>query len=237
MFSIVTIDGDKCTLTAYVEDGRIIDMSTIDKEKDLITPYDPAPVYNKTRIKFKGYDLGMCASLTLPQLIDGIVYIPIGQLINFIGGDVERTKGKIKIGVYGKTSEFTENSATVITQYGEYEMEAPCLRLLEDQLFEALVRHQVLGPRHAARQNEDVRSVIAPLVKHAVRQNADAAAPDDLERVRDRDETDFDTGSPQQIRRRQRLDLLKAVGQKNIGFAHIISSFSDNWDRSRCQVF
>lgn len=135
MFSIVTIDGDKCTLTAYVEDGRIIDMSTIDKEKDLITPYDPAPVYNKTRIKFKGYDLGMCASLTLPQIIDGIVYIPIGQLINFIGGDVERTKGKIKIGVYGKTSEFTENSATVITQDGEYEMEAPCLRLLEDQLF------------------------------------------------------------------------------------------------------
>ncbi len=135
MFSIVTIDGDKCTLTAYVEDGRIIDMSTIDKEKDLITPYDPAPVYNKTRIKFKGYDLGMCASLTLPQIIDGIVYIPIGQLINFIGGDVERTTGKIKIGVYGKTSEFTENSATVITQDGEYEMEAPCLRLAEGQLF------------------------------------------------------------------------------------------------------
>lgn len=135
MFSIVDVDGDKCTLTAYVEDGRIIDKSTIDKGADLITPYDPAPVYNRTRIKFKGYDLGMCASLTLPQIIDGIVYIPIGQLINFIGGDVERTKGKIKIGVYGKTSEFTENSATVVTQDGEYEMEAPCLRLSEGQLF------------------------------------------------------------------------------------------------------
>ena len=31
--------------------------------------------------------------------------------------------------------EFTENSKTVITDSGEYEMEAPCLRLKEGQLF------------------------------------------------------------------------------------------------------
>ena len=72
---------------------------------------------------------------TLPQNINGIWYIPIGQLISFIGGDVERTKGKIKIGVYGRTAEFTENSATVVTDSGEYEMEAPCLRLNKDQLY------------------------------------------------------------------------------------------------------
>ncbi len=135
MFSIVDIDGGKCTLTAFVEDDRIIDIATIDKDKDLITPIDPAPVYNQTRLKFKGYDLGLCVRETLPQNIDGIWYIPIGQVISFIGGDVERTKGKIKIGVYGRTAEFTENSATVVTDSGEYEMEAPCLRLNKDQLY------------------------------------------------------------------------------------------------------
>ncbi len=135
MFTIVDIDGDKCTLTAYVEDVKIVDIATIDKEKDLITPIDPAPVYNQPRLKFKGYDLGLCVRETLPQNIDGVWYIPIGQLIGFIGGDVERTKGKIKIGVYGRTAEFTENSATVVTDSGEYEMEAPCLRLNQGQLY------------------------------------------------------------------------------------------------------
>lgn len=135
MFSIVDIDGGKCTLTAYVEDGRIVDACTVDKTNDIILPPDPAPVYNRPRLKFKGYDLGICVSSTLPEKVDGFWYIPIGQLISFIGGDVERTTGKIKIGVYGKTVEFTENSATVVTDEGEYTMEAPCLRLAQGQLY------------------------------------------------------------------------------------------------------
>ncbi len=135
MFSIVDIDGDKCTLTAYVEDGKIVDVCVIDKGNDTILPHDSAPVYNRTRLKFKGYDLGLCVAATLPQNVDGIWYVPIGQIISFIGGDVERTQGKIKIGVYGRTAEFTENSATVVTDNGEYEMEAPCLRLCEGQLY------------------------------------------------------------------------------------------------------
>ncbi|MBR5441545.1 MAG: metallophosphoesterase, partial [Clostridia bacterium] len=135
MYSIVNVDGNKCTLTAYVEDEKMVDYCVIDKDNDSIFPPDPAPVYNRPRLKFKGYDLGMCVGETLPQNVNGIWYIPIGQLINFVGGDVERTQGKIKIGIYGKTSEFTENSATVVTQDGEYEMEAPCLRLEKGQLF------------------------------------------------------------------------------------------------------
>ena len=135
MFSIIDIDGDKCTLTAYVEDGRIIDCCTVDKGADTILPYDCAPVYNRTRIKFKGYDLGLCTEATLPQNIDGTFYIAIGQLINFVGGDVCRTPGKIKVGIYGRTAEFTENSTTVVTNNGSYEMEHPCLRLNEGQLF------------------------------------------------------------------------------------------------------
>lgn len=135
MFSIVDIDGDKCTLTAFVEDVKTVDICTIDKSADTIYPLDLAPVYNKPRLKFKGYDLGICVAATYPQKIDGVWYVPIGQIISFVGGDVERTPGKIKIGIYDKTSEFTENSKTVITQDGEYEMEAPCLRLSQGQLY------------------------------------------------------------------------------------------------------
>ena len=135
MFSIVDIDKDKCTLTAYVEDGRIVDNCVIDKGNDTISPVDVAPVYNRPRIKFKGYDLGLCAEGTLPEKVNGVWYISIGQIISFIGGDVERTKSKIKVGVYGKTAEYTENSSIVMTDDGEYEMNAPCLRLSQDQLF------------------------------------------------------------------------------------------------------
>ncbi len=135
MFSIVDIDGGKCTLTPYVEDGRIVDKCILDKTADTISPSECAPVYNKTRLKFKGYDVGICAEATLPQNIDGVLYIPIGQLISFIGGNIERTQGKIKVGVYGRTSEFKENSTTVITDSGSYEMAKPCLRLNQGQLY------------------------------------------------------------------------------------------------------
>ena len=52
-----------------------------------------------------------------------------------MGGDVERSKGKIKVGIYGRTSEFTENSTTVVTDSGSYEMAKPCLRLNQGQLY------------------------------------------------------------------------------------------------------
>ncbi len=156
MYTIVDIDGDKCTLTAYLENVKIIDVCTIDKKNDLITPIDTAPLYDRPRIKFKGYDLGLCATGTLPQNVDNIWYLPIGQIINFIGGDVERTEGKIKIGVYGRTAEFTENSTKVVTDSGEYEMEAPCLRLNQGQLYAPMhgfCRHIRMQPYYYEHNN------------------------------------------------------------------------------------
>ena len=135
MFSIADVDGAKCTLTAYVEDGRIVDRCVIDKENDKILPYDCAPRYNRTRIKFKGYDLGLCAENTLPQNVNGIWYVPVGQIVNFIGGDVERSEGKIRVSVYKRFAEFSENSDIMLTKDGEEKMSAPCLRLLCGQLY------------------------------------------------------------------------------------------------------
>ncbi len=135
MFSIVKVSGDTCSLTAYVEDGRIVDNCVIDKKADMITPIRRAPKYNRPRLKFKGYDLGLCVMSTLPVNKDGVWYVPAGQIINFIGGEVIRTKGKIRLEVYGRFSEFTEGSDVMLTDSGEVKMEAPCLRLEREQLY------------------------------------------------------------------------------------------------------
>ena len=135
MFSIVTVNGNTCTLRSFVEDGRIVDECVIDKETDTITPVDPAPVYNRPRLKFKGYDLGMCNEHTLPQKLNGVWYLCPGAVMSFTGGTAVRTPGKIRVEIYGKFAEFTENSAVMVTEKGEEPMAAPCLRLSEGQLF------------------------------------------------------------------------------------------------------
>lgn len=135
MFSIVDIDGDKCTLTAYVEDGRIVDRCVIDKKNDCITPIRLAPKYNRTRLKFKGYDLGQCVMSTLPEKVDGVWYIPAAQVVKFTGGEAFCTKGKVRVETSGKFIEFTEDSDICVTGDGENKMTAPCRRMNRDQLY------------------------------------------------------------------------------------------------------
>lgn len=156
MFSIVDINGKKCTLTAFIEDGRTVDVCVIDKESDSISPVDLAPIYKSPRLKFKGYDLGLCCLGTPPRNIDGIWYIPIGQPVTFIGGTAIRTQGKIKVEVYNRFAEFTENSEKVVTDAGEYEMEAPCLRLNSDQLYapmDGFCKHLRMHPYYFKHNN------------------------------------------------------------------------------------
>ncbi len=135
MFALVTVDGGKCTLTSYLEDGRIVDSCVIDKENDVILPYSCAPVHRKTRLKFKGYDIGIINENTLPKNIDGVWYISPGQLVSFIGGEVLRTQGRIHLEIYGKKADFTENSDVAETGDGNFKMQGKCLRLDNGQLF------------------------------------------------------------------------------------------------------
>ncbi len=135
MYCIADIDGETLTLTSFVEDGRTVDRCIIDKKNDEIFPCECAPRYNRPRLKFKGYDLGICNEHTLPVCKNGVWYIAPGQLITFIGGDAVRTEGKIKVCVYGRTAEFAENSDIMLANGEETKMTAPCLRLNEGQLY------------------------------------------------------------------------------------------------------
>ena len=113
MYALIEIDGDKMTLLAKLDDGRTADECLIDKEKDEIRPYRVAPIFGpgRTRMFYKGVDLGLCASSTPPVNEDGEWFIPVAVLIGFAGGEVRREKGKVfasvleDAGVYKNTSD------------------------------------------------------------------------------------------------------------------------------------
>ncbi|MBQ4339018.1 MAG: metallophosphoesterase family protein [Clostridia bacterium] len=122
MYCIAEVDGNRLTITAYMEDGRIADVFTIDKEKDLITPYALAPVYDEVKMAFKGRMLELCARGITPEYKDGIWYAAFGVLIQSIGGAVLKEKGKVTVEVYGHRAVFEQGSDIAQTDKGAVKM-------------------------------------------------------------------------------------------------------------------
>jgi len=123
-YTLIEIDGDVLTATAYLADGRIIDVFTIDKTKDLITPYALAPTYDWTKMAFKGQMLELIARELYAQEKDGIWYAPFGVVIQFIGGKVIKEKDTLHVEAYGHRALFTVGSKLVKTDLGTVEMKA-----------------------------------------------------------------------------------------------------------------
>lgn len=135
MYTIVKVQGNKATLTSYLEGDRIVDECIIDKENDTVYPIALAPVFSATRLMFKGADLGI-STRTLPcENINGTWYVPVLALLRYIGFDPEVGKGTVKCNAYGHTATFTESSRTVLIDDGSFEMEFETKRLHRDQLY------------------------------------------------------------------------------------------------------
>ena len=133
--AVVEVEGKKMTLTSFiVEDGRIIDKCVIDKENDVILPYAAAPVFNQTRMTFKGALMGLCQASVPCENVDGVWYAPFGVLVGYIGGYVCKEKGKITLEVYNHKAVFTENSKRVEVDGKEVQIESKTLRI-HDQLY------------------------------------------------------------------------------------------------------
>ena len=122
-YTLVEIDGEVLTATAYLADGRIIDVFTIDKTKDLITPYALAPTYDWTKMAFKGQMLELISREFYAEKKEGIWYAPFGILIQFIGGKTEKTKDTLFVEVYGHRATFTVGSKLAKTDLGTVEMQ------------------------------------------------------------------------------------------------------------------
>lgn len=136
-YAIIEIDGNVAKFTSALNDGRIVDECVIDKDKDVILPLKIAPVFGpgRTRMFYKGVDLGLCAFRLPPECIDDIWFVPFATLIGFIGGEVSREKGKVSVSAYGKSAVFIEGSDIAQTDKGEVKLEAPVYRGREGQLY------------------------------------------------------------------------------------------------------
>ncbi len=136
-FALIEVDGDKITMTTELNDGRIVDECIVDKAKDEILPRRIAPVFgpNRTRIFYKGMDLGLCNMETPAENKDGVWYIPFATLIRFIGGEDIREKGKVTLRAYGKEAIFTEGSDIAVTNNGEIKLEGAVYRGRAGQLY------------------------------------------------------------------------------------------------------
>lgn len=137
MYALIEVDGGKISFTSCLDDGRIVDECIIDKEKDEIRPYRVAPIFGpgRTRIFYKGVDLGLCAASTPPELKDGVWYLPFATLIRYIGGEVNREKGRVTLSLYGHTVTFSENSSIAKTEKGEINLGNEVYRGNEGQLY------------------------------------------------------------------------------------------------------
>ena len=135
MYAIVKSEGNKITLTSYLEGDIAVDRCVIDKENDSICPVARAPIFSAARLMFKGADLGICAR-TLPcEPIDGTWFVPAAVLFRYIGFDVRLEKSAVTIEAYGHKATFTENSAAALTENGNFEMSAAVRRMHRDQLY------------------------------------------------------------------------------------------------------
>lgn len=153
--AIVEVDGDKITLTSkIVEDGRIVDKCTIDKDRDEITPPAIAPKFNQTRMTYKGALMGLCQAPVPCENVDGIWYACFGTLVGYIGGSVIKEKGKITLEIYRNRVEFFENSDKALLNGEEKTICAKVLRL-HDQLYMPADACSLMGMRwvYAARNN------------------------------------------------------------------------------------
>ena len=135
MVAIVEVDGNKITLTSVLDDGRIVDRCTVDKDSDTIIPYAVAPKFNRTRMMFKGADLGLCQAATPCENRDGIWFAPLGVLVGYIGGEFIKTKAQIYMSIYGHHMTAAEGSDILKTDRGNIKLPAPVYRGSREQLY------------------------------------------------------------------------------------------------------
>ncbi len=122
LYTLVDIDKNVLTATAYMEDGRIVDKMIIDKNTDTLYPYALAPVYDYTKMCFKGRMLELSAREHYAKKVDGIWFAPLGIVIQSIGGKVIKEENSLICEAYKHKAEFINGSKTAHTDMGSVEM-------------------------------------------------------------------------------------------------------------------
>lgn len=132
---IVEVDGMTLTLTSVLSDGRVMDKCVINKTTDCVLPHALPPMFNRTRMMYKGWDLGLAQADTPCEQKDSVWCVPMGVLIQSIGGAVTKTKGQIRLEIYGAWGVFTEGSNIAQTSAGDLALPLPVYRGQRGQLY------------------------------------------------------------------------------------------------------
>ena len=128
MFALVQVEKQRLKITGFFDDGRIVDELIVDKARDCIYPPALAPVYDTTRLCFKGHDMGLAAVAAPPRQKDGVWCIPFGTFAAFCGGTVLRTAQSFTVRFFRHEATYTLGSDRVQTDRGEIAMELPAWR-------------------------------------------------------------------------------------------------------------
>lgn len=131
MVAVAEVEGKKLTITAELEDGRIADRCVIDKERDVIEPYALAPYFNRTRMMYKGADLGLCQYQTTCEEHDGVWFGCLSVLFSYFGGFVQKTENQVHLEGYGHWARFTQDSDIAETDRGKVKLEKAVYRNAE----------------------------------------------------------------------------------------------------------
>lgn len=111
-YVVCEVRGGRMTLTAYLEDGRIADYLVVDKDADEIFPPDPAPVFRRPKMSFKGVIPELAARHLYVEEKDGVKYCAFAALVMANGGRVIKEPGKVSLKFYGTEAVFTEGAGT-----------------------------------------------------------------------------------------------------------------------------
>ena len=134
LYCLFEINKNVLTATAYMEDGRIVDKMIVDKNKDEILPYSLAPIYDRTKICFKGQMLEFSIRGCYAECIENIWFIPLGAIIQAQGGKVIKGENNLICEMYKHKAEFTEGDIIAKTDCGDKELLAKPV-FIEGQLY------------------------------------------------------------------------------------------------------
>lgn len=123
-YALVEVDSDKLTITTCLADGKIADRFVIDKGADEISPPSLPPIFNETRMMYKGSMPQISAKGTACEKVEGIWYAPFGVLCQYIGAAVSKTADTLTVDMYGKNAVFTLGSRFATVNGEEFDLEA-----------------------------------------------------------------------------------------------------------------
>lgn len=146
-YALVEVNKSVITITTCLANGKIADRFTIDKTADEITPPSLPPIYNETRMMYKGSMPQICAKGTVCEQIEGVWYAPFGVLCQYIGAAVEKSENKITIEMFGKKAAFTNGSKIADVNGTEFDLVTPVYIKADQLMMNAKKAAEIFGIR------------------------------------------------------------------------------------------